>query len=51
LFRGQCSLHDCIYLIEVSDMINIQDYVSVPRTGKAGLRLASISSCTLSVRL
>jgi hypothetical protein len=33
-------------------MINIQDYVSVPRTGKAGLRLASISSgiSTLSLR-
>jgi hypothetical protein len=25
-------------------MINIQDYVSLPRTAKAGLRLASISS-------
>jgi hypothetical protein len=32
-------------------MINIQDYVSVPRTGKAGLRLASISSGTSELSL
>jgi hypothetical protein len=32
-------------------MINIQDYVSVPRTGKAGLRLASISSGTSQLSL
>src|ERR1700683_2607537 len=32
-------------------MINIQDYVSVPRTGKAGLRLASISSGTSDLSL
>jgi hypothetical protein len=32
-------------------MINIQDYVSLPRTGKAGLRLASISSGTSELSL
>jgi hypothetical protein len=32
-------------------MINIQDYVSVPRTGKAGLRLASISRGTSELSL
>jgi hypothetical protein len=32
-------------------MINIQDYVSVPRTGKAGLRLAGISSGTSDLSL
>jgi hypothetical protein len=32
-------------------MINIQDYVTVPRTGKAGLRLGSISSGTSELSL
>jgi hypothetical protein len=32
-------------------MINIQDYVSLPRTGKAGLRIASISSGTSELSL
>jgi hypothetical protein len=38
-------------LIEVNDMINIQDHVSLPRTGKAGLRIASISSGTSKLSL